>query len=88
MVWPVTMAEASEASQIAVPTRSSLSRLRWIDWPEAMTSRAFSYFSPMNSIVPSVSTAEGAMALTRMRSRPSSRASPRVRPITAALDTV
>ena len=47
---------------------------------------AFSNLSPKNSSVPSVITAEGATALTRMWSGPSSRAIPRVIPITAAFE--
>ena len=54
--------------------------------PAAMTFLAFSSFSPKKSSVPSVITAEGATALTRILSWPSSRAMARVMPITAALE--
>ena len=53
-----------------------------------MVSSALSVFSAKNSRVPSVSTALGAIALTRILSRPNSRARPRVSPITAALEVV
>src|SRR6185437_10525634 len=88
IVWPVTNWLPSEMSQAIVPVRSDGSRVRWIDWPARITSRPRSSLSARNSTVPSVITALGATAFTRILSRPSSRASPRVRPITAALDVV
>ena len=44
------------------------------------------FLSPKNSSVPSVATAVGPIEFTRIQSRPSTRASARVKPITAALE--
>ena len=55
---------------MTAPTRSGGVRLYWIDWPALMTSSARPAFSPKNSRVPSVNTALGARALTRIPSRP------------------
>ena len=62
--------------------------LRRMIWPFLITSSALSSLAAKNSRVPSVITALGAIALTRMLSRPISRASPRVSPTTAAFDVV
>src|SRR6516162_4305082 len=73
-------------SQCTAPRRSEGVRFLAIAWPSLMASSALSVFCAKNSRVPSVKTALGATALTRMLSRPSSRARPRVSPITAAFD--
>ena len=86
IVWPVTNLLASPARYSTVPARSSVSRLRFSAWFSRIDTMPFSNFAPKNSLVPSVSTAVGAIALTRIQSRPSSRASARVMPMTAALE--
>src|SRR6266540_1025075 len=53
-----------------VPTRSDGARVRAIAWFSLMVSSAFSVFSAKNSRVPSVNTALGATAFTRILSRP------------------
>ena len=73
-------------SMAGMPFRSSVVRFFCRLWPAATACSSLSFLGPKKSSVPSVSTALGAMALTLIQSRPSSRASARVMPMTAAFD--
>ena len=83
-VWPLTKLAVGAAKNAIASATSSTSPLRLIDWASS-TSRQSSSWSAWISVA-AVGKAPGATALTRMPSGPASRASARVKPMTAPFD--